>query len=59
MADREQDALACAALRREREASPPDERLYVCECDHPHPPGVTWCDLCEYPLPKSDDRPAA
>ena len=49
MADREQDALRCSALRREREASPPSPAsLHRCRCDHDHPPEVSWCDLCEY-----------
>jgi hypothetical protein len=48
---REQDARDCAARRREREArTPADPDLFVCHCDHDHPPGVLWCDLCEYPI---------
>jgi hypothetical protein len=50
MADREQDALDCAARRREREAHPVPAERYACRCDHDHPPGVPWCDLCENPV---------
>jgi hypothetical protein len=50
MADREQDALVCAARRREREARPVDLDRYACRCDHDHPPDVPWCDLCENPV---------
>lgn len=49
-ADREKDALDCAARRRERESRPVNPDLYMCRCDHDHPPGVIWCDLCEFPV---------
>jgi hypothetical protein len=55
MADREQDAADCAARRREREAHPVPLDRYACRCDHDHPPGVPWCDLCENPVYGTDE----
>jgi len=43
----------CAALRRERETHP--FTPHWCECDHPHPPGTGWCDLCEEPVRTAGD----
>jgi hypothetical protein len=49
---RDLDAQECARLRSQREAEqanePPDK--WDCRCDHAHPPGVRWCDLCEFPV---------
>ena len=60
MTDHEQDAQECTRrreLRRGEQATEPPDKWW-CRCDHAHPPGVVWFDLCEYPVPTPAERAA-
>jgi hypothetical protein len=59
--DPAQDAQECTRRRELREAEQATEPAdkWWCRCDHAHPPGVVWCDLCEFPVPQPDELRAA